>query len=135
MNSERSKGASAPFSAYSRGVQLAGRGGVDFGQLLDSGGRQIVDISGAIVNFALAQGWLSFFNLIITIAANSFFTYLGFAAVAARLDFTILSFIVLLPLVLSLFHGLQRRNQALNDLSLGAHHSCSCCILCTQSLY
>ena len=119
MNTPTIKGPSTPFSAYSRGVQLAGRGNFDFGLLLDSGGRQLVDISGAIVNFVLAQGWYSVINLVITIAANSFYTYLGFAAVAAELDFTVISFVVLLPLVLSVFHALQRRNSALNDLSLG----------------
>lgn len=119
MNSDRDKGASAPFSAYARGVQLAGRASFDFGLLLESGGRQLVDISGAIVNFVLAQGWHSIFNLVITIAANSFYTFLGFAAVAAYLDFTLVSFVVLLPLVLAAFHALQRRNQALNDLSQG----------------
>ena len=116
--------ASAPFSAYSRGVQLASHGGFDFSLLVDSAGRQLVDISGALVNLVLAQGWLSFYNLVLTIAANAFYTYLGFAAVAAELDFTLVSFVVLLPLVLSTFHSLQRRNNALNDLSLGELTAC-----------
>lgn len=120
MTTPGQKTQSAPFSAFSRGVQLTGRGGVDFGLLLESGGRQLVDISGAIVNFVLAQGWFSFFNLVLTIAANSFYAYLGFAAVAAALDFTVLSFVILLPLVLAAFSALQRRNAALNDLALGA---------------
>ena len=83
----------------------------------------LVDISGAIVNLVLAQSWLSFFNLVITIAANSFYTFLGTFAVASDLNFTIVGFVVLLPLVLSVFHSLQRRNQALYDLSLGKLHA------------
>lgn len=86
---------------------------------MESGGRQLIDISGGIVTLVLAAGWFSFFNLVITICANSFYTFLGFASVAAPLDFSILSFVVILPLVLSAFHALQRRNQALADLSLG----------------
>ncbi|KAK9806670.1 hypothetical protein WJX73_006436 [Symbiochloris irregularis] len=63
-------------------------------------------------------GWQSVFNLILTIASNSFYTYVGFTAVAADLSFSIVSFIVFLPLVLSIFHSLQRRNAALNDLGI-----------------
>ena len=119
MNKGTAKVASSPFSAYSRGVALAGRPSFDAGLLLESCGRQLLDISGAIINLALAQGWSSVFNLVLTIASNSFYTYVGFTAVAADLSFSIISFIVFLPLVLSIFHCLQRRNSALNDLGLG----------------
>ena len=119
MTTPAVKGPSAPFSAHSRGVQLAGRGTVDFSQTLESGARQLIDITGAIVNLVLAAGWHSFFNLTITIASNSFYKYLGVFALAAPLDFGVISFVVLLPVVLSAFHALHRRNSALNDLSLG----------------
>ena len=127
MNTGNPKVASSPFSAYARGVLLAGRPSFDAGLLLESAGRQLFDISGAIVNLVLAQGWQSFFNLVLTIAANSFYTYLGFTAVAADLSFTVISFVIFLPLVLTLFHSLHRRNAALSDLAVGesTHKPCA----------
>ena len=48
------------------------------------------------------QSWQAAFVVIITIASVSFFTYVGSGGAEASLDWTLVSFVVLLPQVLLL---------------------------------
>ena len=49
------------------------------------------------------QSWQTSFVVIITIASVSFFTYVGASGAEAALNWTLVSFVVLLPLALLLF--------------------------------
>ena len=116
---------SAPFSAHARGVPLSVSENFDFGSSLESALLQLLDITGAGIHLILANGWLTVIQIIITIACTSFYSYLGVFSVQADLDFSILSFVVLLPLVLAVFRSIQRRDTALKELAAGAqqvHH-------------
>ena len=109
----------APFSAHARGVPLSAAENLDFGSNFESFLLQLLDITGAGVHLLLANGWLTIIQLVITIACTSFYTFLGVFSVQADLDFSILSFVVLLPLVLSVFRSIQRRDCALKSLATG----------------
>lgn len=73
--------------------------------------------SGAALHLLLAQGWLTVIQIIITICSTTFYTYLGVFSVEADLNFGIFTFVVLLPLVLSVFWSICKRDQALRDLA------------------
>ena len=111
---------SAPFSAHARGVPLSVSENFEFGSNIESGLLQLLDITGAGIHLILANGWLTVIQIVITIACTSFYSYLGVFSVQADLDFSILSFAVLLPLVLAVFRSIQRRDTALKELAAGA---------------
>lgn len=93
---------SAPFSLHSRGVQL-----LDTTRLFDaphqlrSASRHLRDLLSSLYVFALVQSWLSVYNLLITISATAFYSFyhLDNDTVAYRLDWTIVAFVIILPML------------------------------------
>ena len=126
MQDEDTEELSAPFSAHARGVPLTGSEGFDWGQNAESLVMSLLDISGAALHLLLAQGWLTILQCIITVCATTFYTYLGVFSVEADLNFTIFGFVVLLPLVLTVFSSIGKRDQALRDLADSASPPCVC---------
>ncbi len=110
---------SAPFSVHSRGVQL-----FDGYRILDCQYvgltifRSLRDISGSLWTFSLCQGWLSVWVTLVTIVSVLFFNYINGGRVQA-LDWTVVAFMVLLPLVSTLWWAYQRRERALSELAQG----------------
>ena len=98
-------------------VRCAGSEGYDWGQNVESLLLNLLDISGAALHLLLAQGWLTVIQAIITVCATTFYVYLGVFSVKADLNFSIFSFVVLLPLVLTVFWSIGKRDQALKDLA------------------
>ena len=110
---------SAPFSVHSRGVQL-----FDVYRFSDCQYvgltifRSLRDISGSLWTFLICQGWLSVWVTLITIVSVLFFNYINGGRVQA-LDWTVAAFVVLLPLVSTLWWAFERRERALSELAQG----------------
>lgn len=93
---------SAPFSLHSRGVQL-----LDTTRLFDaphqikSASRHLRDLLSSLYVFALVQSWLSVYNLLITISATAFYSFyhVDNDTVAYRLDWTLVAFVIILPML------------------------------------
>lgn len=112
---------SAPFSVHSRGVQL-----FDGYRFLDCQYvgltifRSLRDISGSLWTFLICQGWLSVWVTLITIVSVLFFKYINGGRVQS-LNWTVAAFVVLLPLVSSLWWAFERRERALSELAQGIY--------------
>jgi len=61
------------------------------------------DISGSALLFFYLQSWQAAFVILITIGSVSFFTYVGQSGLGLALNWTLVSFVVLLPAVLLLY--------------------------------
>lgn len=93
---------SAPFSLHSRGVQL-----LDTTRLFDaphqikSASRHLRDLLSSLYVFALVQSWLSVYNLLITISATAFYSFyhVDNSTVAYKLDWTLVAFVIILPML------------------------------------
>lgn len=93
---------SAPFSLHSRGVQL-----LDTTRLFDaphqikSASRHLRDLLSSLYVFALVQSWLSVYNLLITISATAFYSFyhVNNHTVAYSLDWTLVAFVIILPML------------------------------------
>ena len=93
---------SAPFSLHSRGVQL-----FDTTRLFDaphqikSASRHLRDLLSSLYVFALVQSWLSVYNLLITISATAFYSFyhVDNDTVAYKLDWTLVAFVIILPML------------------------------------
>ena len=93
---------SAPFSLHSRGVQL-----LDTTRLFDaphqikSASRHLRDLLSSLYVFALVQSWLSVYNLLITFSATAFYSFyhVDNSTVAYRLDWTLVAFVIILPML------------------------------------
>lgn len=111
---------SAPFSVHSRGVQL-----FDLYRCLDCEFvgltifRSLRDISGSLWTFLIIQGWLSLWVTLITVVSVLFYTYINGGRVRS-IDWTVAAFVVLLPLVGSLWWAYERRERALAELAQGS---------------
>lgn len=110
---------SAPFSLHSRGVQL-----LDTTRLFDtphqlrSASRHLRDLLSSLWVFFLLQSWLSVYNVLITISSCAFYSYyhLNNATVAYKLDWTLVAFLIILPMLGFTWIAFRRREQALQDL-------------------
>ncbi len=93
---------SAPFSLHSRGVQL-----LDTTRLFDaphqirSALRHFRDLLSSLYVFALIQSWLSVYNVLITISATAFYSFyhVDNNTVAFGLDWTLVAFVIILPML------------------------------------
>lgn len=93
---------SAPFSLHARGVQL-----LDTTRLLDgphqfkSACHSLRDLLSSFYVFLLIQSWLSLYNIIITIASCAFYSFyhLNNSTVAYKLDWTMVAFVIILPML------------------------------------
>lgn len=61
------------------------------------------DISTSMLLFFYLQSWQAMFVILITVGSVSFFTYVGQSGIGANLNWTLVSFVVLLPSVLLLY--------------------------------
>ncbi|KDD72834.1 hypothetical protein H632_c2837p0 [Helicosporidium sp. ATCC 50920] len=78
----------------------------------------IRDLSSSILWFLACQTWYTLICSIITMISTSFFTYFdALEKLAAPLDWTLVSFTVILPAVVFLAAAFQRRERALDALS------------------
>ena len=93
---------SAPFSLHARGVQL-----LDTTRLLDgphqfkSAFHSLRDLLSSFYVFLLIQSWLSLYNILITVASCAFYSFyhLNNSTVAYRLDWTMVAFVIILPML------------------------------------
>ncbi|KAL3157101.1 hypothetical protein ABBQ38_001347 [Trebouxia sp. C0009 RCD-2024] len=110
---------SAPFSLHSRGVQL-----LDTTRLFDathqikSASRHLRDLLSSLYVFALIQSWLSLYNVLITISATAFYSFyhVDNNTVAFGLDWILVAFVIILPMLGFTWLAFGRREEALRDL-------------------
>lgn len=67
------------------------------------GVRRRRDITSSAILFVYLQTWQALFVVLITIGSVSFFTYVGSSGSSASLNWTLVSFVVILPNVLLLY--------------------------------
>eukprot|EP00887_Chlorella_sp_A99_P002845 scaffold6.g2845.t1 len=119
------RGRLAPFSTHARGVPL-----FDWGRILDVPRHlarillDLRDLSSSLFWFLSCQTWLTMWGSIVTIVSVSFFTYYRGGEVATSnnqlaldLDWTLISFTVVLPLVGLIWFGFARRERCLDELA------------------
>ena len=75
-------------------------------------------MSGSLWTLIVVHGWLSVWVTIITVVSVIFYTYINGGRVQA-IDWTVAAFIVLLPLVGTIWWAFDRREKALAELAQG----------------
>ena len=111
---------SAPFSTHTRGVPLFDRGRfLDIPRHATTGLLDLRDIGSSAFWFLSLQSWLTFWSVLINIVSVIFFCYYKHSEkrLAVPLDFTLLAFTVILPLVGFVWIAYQRRDRCLDLLS------------------
>jgi hypothetical protein len=114
-----SKSKSAPFSTHSRGVPLFdGTRLLDFPRHAARLVMDLRDLSSSGLWFCAQQTWLTLWSVCISICSVSFFVYYGNNfELASNVDFTLVGFVVVLPLVGFIWLAFWRRERCLDDLS------------------
>lgn len=110
---------SAPFSLHSRGVQLLDTTRLfDVPHQLKSASRHLRDLLSSLWVFVLIQSWLSVYNVLITISSCAFYSYYhtNHSTVAYNLDWTLVAFVIILPMLGFTWLAFRRREEALQDL-------------------
>lgn len=106
---------SAPFSTHARGVPLFDK--ARFSDVPHHAARSLLhlrDMSSSSFWFLSMQSWSTFWSVIVTMFSVVFYSYYSAPYdLAASLDWGIVGFIIILPLVIFLFVAYQRRERCL----------------------
>lgn len=107
---------SAPFSAHARGVPLFDR--TRFSDVPEHAVQMLLhlrDMSSSSFWFLAMQSWTTMWSVFVVVFSNIFFTYYDTNfSLAADLDWSMIGFIVILPLVGFIWITYQRRERALD---------------------
>lgn len=111
---------SAPFSTHARGVPLFDK--ARFADVPQHASRALIhlrDMSSSTFWFLSMQTWSSFWSVIVSMVSVIFFTYYDSEyKLAVPLDWGIIGFTIILPMVGFLWFAYHRREQCLKDCSL-----------------